>query len=84
MLSKKTLRRLTFIHAVKDLVEFFLGVLTMMLLPALARFTPQDNKLTLAPTQSSKVGHLHNYRTGWRNNVFRDARQARSNDNHIH
>lgn len=58
-------QRLTLVHAVEYLVEFLLGVLTVMLLPALSGLAPQDHQLPLFPPQGSKVGDLHNHRTGW-------------------
>lgn len=57
-------QRLTLIHAVEDLVELLLGVLTVVLLPALSSLTPEDHQLPLLPPEGSEVGDLHDHRTG--------------------
>lgn len=54
----------TFIHPVQDLVELVLSVFTEMLLPAVPVLAAQDHQLSLPPTQSSKMGNLHNHRPG--------------------
>lgn len=62
--SKVNHQRPTFVHAVEYQVEFLLRVFTVMLLPALSCLTPQNHQLPLFPPQGSKVGNLHNHRTG--------------------
>lgn len=57
-------RRLTLVHAVEYLVELLLSVFTVMLLPALSCFAPQNHQLALLPSEGSEVRDLHNDRTG--------------------
>lgn len=59
-------QRLTLIHAIEYLVEFLLGVFTVVFLPAFSCLTPQDHQLPLIPPQGSKVGNFYNHRTGGR------------------
>lgn len=53
-------QRLTLIHAVEYLVEFLLGVFTVMLLPTFSSLAPQDHQFPLFPPEGSEVGDLHN------------------------
>lgn len=55
---------LTFIHAVKDLVQLFLSEVTVVFFPVVSGFTPQDHKFPLSAPKSSKMGNLHNHRPG--------------------
>lgn len=50
----------TLIHAVEYLIELLLGVFTVMLLPTLSSFAPQDHQFPLFPPEGSKVGYFHN------------------------
>lgn len=54
----------TFIHSIQDFIQFILSVFTEMFLPAVSILTAQDHQLSLFPTQSSKMGNLHNHRPG--------------------
>lgn len=57
-------QRLTLVYAVEYPVEFLFVMFTVMLLPAFSSLTPQNHQLPLFPSKGSKVGDLHNDRTG--------------------
>lgn len=62
--QKKKVTLSTFIHPIQDFVQFIFSVFTEVLLPAVPILTAQDHQLSLSPTQSSKMGNLHNHRPG--------------------
>ena len=51
----------TFIHAVEQLVEVLYLAVVLVLLPRLPVLTPQEDELTLLPSQRAEVGDLHNH-----------------------
>lgn len=62
--QKKKVTLGTFIHPIQDFVQFIFSVFTEVLFPAVPILTAQDHQLSLSPTQSSKMGNLHNHRPG--------------------
>lgn len=73
-------RPLTFIHAIKYLVQFLFCEVTVVFPPTLPCLTPQDHQLSLCASQGCKMRDLHDHRpktgntvtsnTKWTNTFF--------------